>query len=317
MNWRARPSISSRSSGCCSGCQPSESSSSRSRPQLMSVSSVCLPFVGERAAALDQTGVDERALCVVESERVDRVGVGERVDVEAGFAVEASEQPDLGRFQVHPCPCGESFEDAVGLLAAREDAELAGELGKRIGVLRNRERLADARGRDGVAQRQLLDEPGERERRNADRCRDEEDDVERVGERLDVGVVDSRGKLRERGGVEVAAAGVRLSRERLRQVVGSAGSRRPPRARMRRRSPRSSGRGSRPRSRRRARCRGRRSGPRARAPASRGRDRGRARTCTARRSRRSCRRPSARAGRARSRSPRCRRSGRPCSGRCA
>ena len=104
-----------------------------------------------------------------------------------------------------------------------ENAQFAGELGERVGVLRNRERLSDARGRDGLAQRQLLDEPCERERRQADHGRDEEDDVKRIGERADVGVVHGWGKLREGGRVEVPATKARLPRERLCQVVSQLG----------------------------------------------------------------------------------------------
>src|SRR5690349_10433197 len=122
MNWRARAWMSSRSSGCCSGCQPSESSSSRSRPQVSSVSSVCL-------------------------------------------------------------------------LAAGQDAELACELSERVGVLRDSKRFSDACCRHGVAEGQLFDEPGECERRYPDRGRDEENDIERVSERLDVGAVDSGREL--------------------------------------------------------------------------------------------------------------------------
>ena len=155
---------------------------------------------GERATTLDQTCVDERALRVFEPERVERIGIGERAYIESGIAVEASEQPDLDRCQVYSGPLCESFQDAVCLLPAGEDAELAGELGERIGVLRDGKRLADARGRDGVAERQLFDEPGEGERGDADRRRDEEDDVERVRERLDVGVGDDRRKLRSTEG---------------------------------------------------------------------------------------------------------------------
>ena len=107
--------------------------------------------LGERATAFDEPGVDECPLCVVEQKRVDRVVVGERVDIDAWVAVEASEQPDLGRFQVDTGACGEAFKDAVCLFAASEDAELAGELGEWISVLGNRERLSDAGGRNGVA----------------------------------------------------------------------------------------------------------------------------------------------------------------------
>ena len=56
-------------------------------------------------------------------------------------------------------------------------------------VLRDGEGLADAGGGDGLPERQLLDEPRQREGRDPDRRGDEEDDIERVREGVHVGVV--------------------------------------------------------------------------------------------------------------------------------
>ena len=119
----------------------------------------------------DEIGLPEAVerlpkLCFIEV-----VGGGEVVEPQIGVAVQASEEPGLSGSEVDLGPSGEPFEDSCRLLAAGEDAELAGELGERIGVLRDGERLADAGGRDGVAERQLLDEPRERERDDADRRR--------------------------------------------------------------------------------------------------------------------------------------------------
>ena len=47
----------------------------------------------------------------------------------------------------------EPLEDAPALFAPSEDAELAGELGERVGVFGDSERFADSGGGDGVAER--------------------------------------------------------------------------------------------------------------------------------------------------------------------
>ena len=178
-------------------------------------------------------------------------------------------------------------------------------------------RLGGALG-ERVAQRHLLEEPGEHEGDDCDRNSPQEHAVQRVGEGAEELLVDERRQLVGLGGAELdAAADVRDDIVWQARRADPPGARRRSRRRWRRRRRRRpSGRRWRSRSRRRCSRPARRSGPRARAPASRVRCRRRSRACRRPRARERCRRRAGRAGTCPRRWCPCRRSGRPGSGRC-
>ena len=98
----------------------------------------------------DEIGLPEAVERLPELCFIEVVGGGEVVEPQTGVAVKASEEPGLSGSEVDLGPGGEPFEDSCRLLAAGEDAELAGELVDGVDGLRDGKGFADAGGGDGV-----------------------------------------------------------------------------------------------------------------------------------------------------------------------